>query len=120
MAIIVVHSLSVLEESDSTTSNAGLGHAWLLKSQVLLAKIDREEEITASDLRSRRAVSAGKKAKRDNPLHSADYVEARGTLLPSTEYFSRVVTAAEKKHELTGELLVLVSHVNCYFIHGSL
>lgn len=77
MAIIVVHSLSVLEESDSTTSNAGLGHAWLLKSQVLLAKIDREEEITASDLRS-------------------------------------------QKHELTGELLVLVSHVNCHFIHGSL
>ncbi|KAL2218768.1 hypothetical protein M432DRAFT_676219 [Thermoascus aurantiacus ATCC 26904] len=70
---------------------------------------DREEEITASDLRSRRAVSAGKKAKRDNPLHSADYVEARGTLLPSTEYFSRAVTAAEKKNELTGELLVLAA-----------
>lgn len=44
----------------------------------------------------------------ENVLHGADYVEARGTLQPSTEYFSRAVRAAEKKHELTGELLVLV------------
>lgn len=45
----------------------------------------------------------------ESVLHGADYVEARGTLQPSTEYLSRAVRAAEKKNELTGELLVLVS-----------
>ena len=37
-----------------------------------------------------------------------DYVEARGMLLPSTEYFQRAVTAAERKNILTGQLLSLV------------
>ena len=40
---------------------------------------------------------------------TADYVEARGTLLPSTEYFQRAVSAAERRDSVTGELLSLVS-----------
>jgi hypothetical protein len=39
---------------------------------------------------------------------TADYVEARGMLLPSTEYFQRAVTAAERREAVTGELLSLV------------
>ena len=38
----------------------------------------------------------------------SDYVEARGMLLPSTEYFQRAVTAAERRNAVTGQLLSMV------------
>ena len=44
----------------------------------------------------------------DGRAGTADYVEARGMLLPSTEYFQRAVTAAERRETVTGELLSLV------------
>jgi hypothetical protein len=40
---------------------------------------------------------------------TSDYVEARGMLLPSTEYFQRAVTVAERKEVVTGSLLSLVN-----------
>ena len=49
-------------------------------------------------------------AEADARIHTADYVEARGILLPSTEYFTRAVAVAEQKGSLTGELLALVSN----------
>ncbi|KAK2765319.1 hypothetical protein FQN54_008163 [Arachnomyces sp. PD_36] len=72
----------------------GLGNAWLLKSQAFLAKIHREEGKLPAN-----------KAQSDERLHNANYVEARGILQPSTEYFSRAVTTAERKGQLSGELL---------------
>ena len=39
---------------------------------------------------------------------TSDYVEARGMLLPSTEYFQRAASAAERRNIVTGELLSLV------------
>ncbi|KAJ9195732.1 hypothetical protein DTO166G4_178 [Paecilomyces variotii] len=108
--------LTVLEEDPENwqalkDSEAGLGHAWLFKSQVSLAKIHGKEESAVSTMELPRPSSGEHHSKMDdeNVLHGADYVEARGTLQPSTEYFSRAVRAAEKKHELTGELLVLAA-----------
>jgi hypothetical protein len=47
----------------------------------------------------------------DTRAGTADYVEARGMLLPSTEYLQRAVVAAERTSTLTGELLSLVSFI---------
>ena len=41
-------------------------------------------------------------------LHSADYVEARGILLPATDFLSQAVSAAEAQGSTTGDLLSLV------------
>ncbi|KAK5013890.1 hypothetical protein LTR60_003631 [Cryomyces antarcticus] len=38
-------------------------------------------------------------------LHTADYVEARGILLPATEYLNKAVEAAQAQNMLTGDLL---------------
>lgn len=77
----------------------GLGQAWLLKSQGFLSRIHREEgSLPANEAQS------------NERLHNANYVEARGILVPSTEYFSSAVKAAERKGQLSGELLALVSY----------
>ena len=56
----------------------------------------------------------------ESALHGADYVEARGTLVPSTEYFSRAVDIAQEQGELSGELLAMVRlHFKVYFACGS-
>jgi hypothetical protein len=44
-------------------------------------------------------------AEADARAHTADYVEARGMLIPAVDYFSRAVEVAERVGELTGELL---------------
>lgn len=51
----------------------------------------------------------------DARLHTADYVEARGILLPATEYFRQAVDAADTQSRLTGDLLSLVclAHMQC-------
>lgn len=41
-------------------------------------------------------------------IHTADYVEARGTLIPATEYLTRAVNIAERQGVLQGQLLSLV------------
>ncbi|KAL1860865.1 hypothetical protein Plec18170_001379 [Paecilomyces lecythidis] len=104
--------LGVLEtDPENWRALKGLGHAWLFKSQVSLAKIHIKEESAISTMDWPRPPSAEHHSKMDDEsvLHGADYVEARGTLQPSTEYLSRAVRAAEKKNELTGELLVLAA-----------
>ena len=40
---------------------------------------------------------------------TGEFVEARGSLLPATEYFQRAVAAAELQGTVDGELLSLVS-----------
>lgn len=42
-------------------------------------------------------------------LHTADYVEARGLLLPAVDYLGRAVVQATSKNSLSGSLLVIVS-----------
>lgn len=41
-------------------------------------------------------------------MHLPDYVEARGVLLPATEYLRQAVTAATAQGALTGDLLITV------------
>lgn len=45
----------------------------------------------------------------DARAHTADYVEARGLLIPAVDYLSRAVAAADGNERLTGELLSEVS-----------
>jgi hypothetical protein len=42
-------------------------------------------------------------------LYTADFVEARGILLPAIEYLQRAVNAARAQGNLTGPLLSTVS-----------
>lgn len=42
-------------------------------------------------------------------LHTADYVEARGLLLPAVDYLRRAVVQAISQKLLSGSLLVTVS-----------
>ena len=105
---------------------SGLGQAWLARAQAPLVRIHREEgspssgsgsgsagrpgtsgsqTYTASDDARDFARSA---AEADARLHTADYVEARGILLPATEYFKKAVEAADSQSQLTGDLLSLV------------
>ena len=42
-------------------------------------------------------------------LHTSDYVEARGILLPATDFLSQAVTAAESQGCISGNLLATVS-----------
>jgi hypothetical protein len=41
--------------------------------------------------------------------HTADYVEARGTLIPATEYLASAVSVADRQGISDGRLLALVS-----------
>ena len=102
----------------------GLGRGWLSRSQRALARIHRDEGSSSSGLSSGRPGTGGSAAytssdeardaaraaaEADARIHTPDYVEARGILLPSTDHFNRAVTAAERRGLLTGELLALVS-----------
>jgi hypothetical protein len=48
-------------------------------------------------------------AEAESRLHTADYVEARGILLPAVEYLKRAVELAGTQEKVTGDLLSLVS-----------
>lgn len=45
-------------------------------------------------------------------LHTADYVEARGILLPATEYMAEAVEAATAQGVISGDLLATVSLIH--------
>lgn len=47
----------------------------------------------------------------DARAHTADYVEARGTLIPAIDYLNRAVELADRDGRLTGELLSEVRHI---------
>jgi hypothetical protein len=96
----------------------------LSRSQPALARIHHEEGSPSSGRGSGRPGTgngasytssddardtARATAEADARIHTADYVEARGILLPSTEYFTRAVSVAERRGILTGDLLALVS-----------
>lgn len=102
----------------------GLGLAWLSRAQAALGRIHREEGSPSSGNSSGRPGTAGSQsytssddardaartaAEADARLHTADYVEARGILLPSTEYFSRAVNVADRHGVLSGPLLALAA-----------
>lgn len=50
----------------------------------------------------------------DARAHTADYVDARGMLIPAVDYFSRAIRKAERDGGLTGELLseVRICHLS--------
>jgi hypothetical protein len=89
-----------------------MGRAWLARAQPALARIHRAEaggsaaSLSSSSLRSRQDVDR---------VGSADYVEARGFLLPATEYLERAVAAegrvATAGGPALGTLLAMVSGV---------
>ena len=107
-----------------TSISSGLGHAWLLRAQSTLARIHRLEGSSSSGSSSQRPPSsAGRMSftssddarenaravlEADARAGTSDYVEARGMLLPSTEYFQRAIAEAEQNERVTGELLSLV------------
>ncbi|KAI9803972.1 MAG: hypothetical protein M1833_000253 [Piccolia ochrophora] len=80
----------------------GLGQSWLLRAQNPLAQIHDEESISSSS----RSPSV---SNNNNRVQTANYVEAREFLLPSTEFFKRAVDAAEVQHRVNGALLALAA-----------
>lgn len=52
----------------------------------------------------------------DARAHTADYVEARGLLIPAVDYFSRAVATADGIGRLTGELLSEVSFTRANWV----
>lgn len=67
------------------------------------APLSRSEEIRR---RNRAAIEA------EDRLSTAEYVEARGILLPATEYLKRAVNVARAQGTATGKLLSMVSRTN--------
>ncbi|KAF1951924.1 hypothetical protein CC80DRAFT_423781 [Byssothecium circinans] len=90
------------------------GRNWLLRAQRPLARIhETERSSTSSGESQERTLSSGEEQKQDakaaleaeHRLHTADYVEARGLLLPAVEYMKHAVGAAEAQNSLCGPLL---------------
>ena len=103
-----------------TYIRTGLGQAWLARSQNVLARIHRTEGSSSSGSSGRaRSVSdrlsytsaeeardaARAAVEADARAHTADYVEARGMLIPAVDYFFRAINVAERDGGLAGELL---------------
>jgi hypothetical protein len=105
-----------------------IGRNWLSRAQRALASIHRAERGSSSG--SGASASApqsqseeeDKKARKltdpEDRVHGADYVEARGILVPATEYFQRAVTATYASGNVDGTVLADVSgridHWFCY------
>jgi hypothetical protein len=95
-------------------TSIGLGQAWLFRSQKSLAKIQLEEGSSSSSVSGGYGRSASSDPYDDGAneanarRHGADYVDARGTLIPATEYLTRAVNLAEREGVLGGHLLSLV------------
>lgn len=97
-----------------------VGRNWLFRAQKSLAKIQLlERSLTNSDT-SLGALSTSEEQRSttryaieaEECLSTADFVEARGILLPSIEYLKRAVDAARVQGKLTGSLLSTVSLVS--------
>jgi hypothetical protein len=100
-------------------NRAVIGQNWLLRAQKLLCRIHHTEQGSSSSgsagsqdpplsssEEQRRAIKATIEA--EDRLHSADYVEARGILLPAVEYLKHAVDAAVLRNDLSGSLLSMV------------
>jgi tetratricopeptide (TPR) repeat protein len=105
----------------------GLGQAWLARSQNVLARIHRTEGSSSSgssgrpqSLSDRLAYSSSEEARdaerataeADARAHTADYVEARGMLIPAVDHFARAIEVAERNGEPSGELLSEAAEAN--------
>ncbi|KAH7123937.1 hypothetical protein B0J11DRAFT_580693 [Dendryphion nanum] len=94
------------------------GQNWLQRAQKSLAKIHATERHSSSSGGSadvplsrseevQRRIRAAIEA--EDRLSTADYVEARGILLPATEYLKRAVVAARTQGAVTGNLLSMAA-----------
>lgn len=107
----------------------GLGQAWLARSQSVLARIHRTEGSSSSgssgrpqSMSERFAYSSSEEARdaerataeADLRAHTADYVEARGMLIPAVDYFSRAIEVADREGRLTGDLLSEVRTISSF------
>jgi len=106
------------------TIRAGIGHWWLLKAQPSLARVHAIDGSSSSCssgtslgqtghglLLSRSEEdrqAAGAAAEAEMRVNTSDYVEARGLLVPATEYLARGVEWAVHHNNVGGQLLALV------------
>lgn len=100
-----------------------VGQNWLLRAQPCLARIHLLDGHSSSSGGSHGATAsafslsrseeerqaARAAAEAEDRLHTADYVEASGILLPAVEYLARAVEMAQSQGRLTGHLLATVS-----------
>ncbi|MCJ1482231.1 hypothetical protein MMC06_002394 [Schaereria dolodes] len=99
----------------------GLGHAWLLKSQACLARIERDEkngsgsDSSSSNCATRAQDIRNEHSRDENRIHTSDYVEARGLLRPALENLSRAVNIAETQGGADGPLLTLAAEAYMHF-----
>jgi len=95
-----------------------------MRAQKSLANVSRAERGSSSDSAASVAIpwpdhetnSARAFAEAEQRLYTADYVEARGILLPAIEYLQRAVDTAHAQSSVTGSLL---STVCCSLIERS-
>lgn len=102
---------------NSTDNIAVIGRNWLLRAQKSLAKIHHNEpDSSSSGASSGHPLSRSEEQRQvtraeveaNEQLHTSDYVEARGILLPATEYLKCAVDKARTQGVLTGYLLTQV------------
>ena len=91
-----------------------------MRAQKSLANVYRAERGSSSssaasasapwyDVTGHESTTARAFAEAEQRLHTADYVEARGILLPATDYVRRAVDTAHAQGSVTGVLLSTVS-----------
>lgn len=107
-------------DSQNIAALKGIGQAWLSRAQPALTRIHLLDSslsssggssswsvpsITSSEDERQNAAAVADAERRAG---TEDYVEARGFLLPSVEYFERAVAAALAQQTLSGDLLTTV------------
>lgn len=89
----------------------------MLRAQKSLANVYRAERGSSSSSTAsastpwghdRDALTSRAFAEAERALQTADYVEARGILLPAIEYLSRAVDNAHAQDNVTGTLLATI------------
>lgn len=109
------------DSSDDVDALHGLALSWLHRSQAALHRIYELDVSSSSSssapdiliLGSERnsldttaaAISGSTEEDYESRFNSADYVEARTSLQPSTDYFDLAIAAATRQHRLEGDLL---------------
>jgi len=106
---------------------SGIGKWWLSKAQRSLARINAEESSSSSSSAGttrrpnsdptnttrteevRRTSRTRRDQDAETRLHSEEYVEARGLLLPAIEYLTRAVEEGDRQGTTDGSLFVTVS-----------
>ncbi|KAF2753183.1 hypothetical protein EJ05DRAFT_480546 [Pseudovirgaria hyperparasitica] len=96
-----------------------IGQNWLQRAQPYLAAIHIQYSTSSSSNSTRSSthglvltaseeerLNAATMAEAEERLHTSNYVEARGILVPATEYFSRAVEASQRLGSLSGHLLI--------------